>query len=219
MKASLSLSACKLLNASEPEMKKPRQSKQNSHLRHKTVRQLLQKQYNADQDNEADLFTLLEPTLDPPTQFVQDGRLFSTPECNKEGPGFDKRCLERSSVHGKHLSQSKDSRGVTLISPLVLKKIKNKVLHEKYIDQLHSKEAKRKAAALRAKKCIKGKIDAKENNVQRIEAVKDAKNALVFCARDAINQFHHLESSNVNNFNKTCHDFADSSEDESGQFS
>lgn len=76
-------------------------------------------------------------------------------------------------------------------------------------------EARGKAAALRAaKKCIKGKSDGKENNVQNSEAVNDEKNALVFVARCAVSQFYHLEGSMLKNFDKTCHDFVDSSDDE-----
>lgn len=209
MNVSLSLSASKLLNASEPETKKLRYSKQKSHLTRRTVRHLLQKQYNTNQDNEADLFNVLEPTLDP-----SGNRLFSTPELNKGGPGFDKRCLDMSSsAHRKLHSQSNDPCRTTVISPPVLKKIKNKALHEKYIDQLHLREARRKAASLRAGKCMKDKRGNKADNLQKSEAVKEAKNALVFCARDAINQFHHLQSGKMNKFDDKFHDFADS-EDE-----
>ncbi|KAL3525543.1 hypothetical protein ACH5RR_013915 [Cinchona calisaya] len=215
MNASLSLSANKLLNASEPETKKLRYGKQKRNLTRRTVRQLLQKQYNTDHDYEADLFDVLESRLDPFTQLAHENRLSSTPELNREGPGFDKRCLEvSSSAHIKLLSQSNDSCGATVISPPVLKKIKNKALHEKYIDQLHSREARRQAASLRARKCMKEKSGDKEDNLQKSQALKAAKNALLFCARDAVKQFHHLESSKMNKFDDTFHDFTDTSEDE-----
>ncbi|XP_071914486.1 uncharacterized protein [Coffea arabica] len=208
--ASLSLSASKLLNASESDTKKLRYSKQKSRVTRRTVRQLLHKQYAADQHYEVDLFNVLESTLDPSTQCV------STPELNRERLGLDKRCQEiSSSAHGKLLSLSNDSRGSTVISPAVLKKIKNKALHEKYIDQLHLREARRKAMSLRGKKSTQDKSGGnKEDNLQKRKIVKDAKNALVFCARDAIKHFHHLQSREANKFDDSVRDFVDSSEDE-----
>lgn len=158
--ASLSLSASKLLNASESDTKTLRYSKQKSHLTRRTVQQLLHKQYAADQHYEADLFIVLEPTLDPSAQGIRENKLFSTPELNREGLGLDKRCKQiSSSAHGKLLSLSNDSRGATVISPPVLKKIKNKAVHEKYIDQLQLREARKKAMSLRERNCMQDKSD------------------------------------------------------------
>lgn len=212
--SSLSFSASKLLTSSEPKGKKMRNSKQKNSLSHKAVRELLQKQCKIDQDNEADLFTVLEPTLDPSIRTIPGGPLFSTPECNKIGPGYLKSYMERSSsARRKQLSRFNTSSGATLTSPPVLKQVKNKALHDKYIDQLHTREAKRKAASVRATKCIQNKHDAVPNGIQRSEVVKAAKDALIFEAREAIHQLHHLENCMTNN-DDFCDDFADITEDD-----
>ncbi|KAF5958364.1 hypothetical protein HYC85_005589 [Camellia sinensis] len=137
----MSLSASTLLKSSESKTKRPSGHKLKSHLVQKTVRQLLQKHYNVDQDFDADLFSVLESTFDPSTQDFPQGVKFSTRTCEQEKPGYIKKCLERShSACKKHLSQLSNSYGATLASPPVLKEVKNKALHEKYIDQLHCRE-------------------------------------------------------------------------------
>ncbi|KAI8017940.1 hypothetical protein LOK49_LG04G03204 [Camellia lanceoleosa] len=111
---------------------------------------------------DADLFSVLESTFDPSTQDFPQGVKFSTRTCQQEKPGYIKKCLERShSACKKHLSQLSNLYGATLASSPVLKEVKNKALHEKYIDQLHCREAKRKAASAWAVKSIPGKDDRK----------------------------------------------------------
>lgn len=192
--SSLSLSASDLLNSSGPKTKKPNHGKQKSRLGQKKVRKLLQNQYQVDPNYEADLFSVLEPTFSPSTQMF-------TPVQNKEKAGLLKRCLQRSSsVHKMPVSRNSSSCGATLVSPPVLKQVKNKVLHEKYIDQLHCREAKRKAASVRAAKSVKGKEDKKETSCQKIDAIKAAKNALFFGANDAISQFQQLQANVMSSF-------------------
>lgn len=213
--SSFSLSASKLLTSPEPKHKKLRNTKQKNFLSHKAVRGLLQRQCKRDQDDEADLFTVLEPTLDPSIRVIPDGTLFSTPECYKRIPGFPKRCLERSSsAQRKHLPHLSASGGASLTSPPVLKQVKNKALHEKYIDQLHTREVKRKAASLLAAKCIQGKNNAKPNDVQSSEVIKAAKNALIVDAREAIGQFQHLRNSMENDDDDDDDVFDDIAEDD-----
>lgn len=184
--SSVSLSASKLLTSPEP---KERKRQKKTFLSRKAVRGLLQRQCKKDQDDEADLFSILEPSVDPSIRVIPDGTLFSTPKCYKKTP----RRLERlSSAQRKHLPSHLDaSGGAALTSPPVLKQVKNKALHEKYIDQLHARELKRKAASLRATKCILKKKDAKPNDVQSSEVVKAAKDALIADAREIIRQFQH----------------------------
>lgn len=184
--SSLSLSASKLLTSPEPKQRK-RQRK--TFLSRKAVRGLLQRQCKRNQDDEADLFSVLEPTVDPSIRVIPNGTLFSTPECYKNTP----RHLERSSsAQRKQLpSRLNASGGATLTSPPVLKQVKNKALHEKYIDQLHAREVKRKAASLRATKCILEKNDAKPNDGQSSQVLKAAKDALIVDAREIIRQFQH----------------------------
>ncbi|KAL2551905.1 uncharacterized protein Fot_05524 [Forsythia ovata] len=192
----LLLSASKLLNAAETKIKKFRSSKRKSLLAQKTVRQLLEKQHNTDQDYEADLFTVLEQTTSPSSQNFHENTAFATPEQSNKGLGFLKKCQEKSSsAHKKQLSRLKSSCNAAFVSPPVLKQIKNKALHEKYIDQLHWREARRKAASLKNAKCIKSK------NVSHFEkgnAVKAAKDALIFDTQEAINQLRSQQSSKIN---------------------
>ncbi|KAM7479217.1 hypothetical protein LguiA_027430 [Lonicera macranthoides] len=195
---SFSLSASDLLNSPVLNIKK----KQKTHLSHKAVRQLLQKSYQFDQDYEADLFSVLEPTLNPPV-------VLSTPEQKKKNPELLlKKCQQRSSSSSAHKKQVSRFSRVGLVSPPVLKQVKNKVLHDKYIDQLRSREAKRKAASARATKCSKKEDRKVGYNTEKIDAIKAAKNALVFDARDAINQFQHLQA------NALTSSFSDEDEDE-----
>ncbi|KAL2531684.1 Homeodomain-like superfamily protein [Abeliophyllum distichum] len=192
----LSLSASKLLNAAETKIKKFRSSKRNSLLAQKTVRQILEKQHKTDQDYEADLFTVLEPTTSPSSQFFHENTAFATPEQSNKGLGFLKKCQEKSSsANKKQLSRLKSSNNAAFVSPPVLKQIKNKALHEKYIDQLHWREARRKAASLKNARCIKSKNDS---HFEKGNAVKAAKDALIFDTQEAINQIRSQESSKIN---------------------
>lgn len=194
-KSSLSrpLSASKLLDSVEPKSKKPRHGKANSY---KAVRQMLQKQANVGQKSEADLFHVLEPSLDPSAPLlVQDATVLSTPQCSEGVPTLLNRCTEQSfSALINNLSGLDVPHRAGFVSPPVLKQVKNKALHEKYIDQLHAREAKRNAAALRERKCLKGKHDAEENQMHKKEAVDRAKSSLILNARSAINQFLHVHS-------------------------
>ncbi|KAG5627676.1 hypothetical protein H5410_012894 [Solanum commersonii] len=160
----LSLSPCatKLLQSTEKNTNKRRHSKPKNHLSRKTVRQLLEKQTDADRDKGADFFNALESSTNPTDgAFCQD-TIFVTPERNKES--LLRKCLERSSLtQKKHRSRLSDSSGATLTSPPVLKPIKNKALHERYVDQLHCREAKRKAAT---SKTAKGNQNKNENVIK-----------------------------------------------------
>ncbi|KAG5541941.1 hypothetical protein RHGRI_021685 [Rhododendron griersonianum] len=206
---SFSLPTSTLLKPEEPITKKPICRKQSRHLAQKTVRQLLQKHYNVDQNYEADLFSVLESTMNPSTQALQKGLTHSTPGGEQKDSGYLKKCHDRSSSahHAKHMSQFSGSYGATLASPPVLKPVKNKALHEKYIDQLHCREAKRRAA-----KVIRGKEKRKESciNIQKRDVIKAAKDALVFDAKDVINQFHQVKVSGMGNFSDSDDDFVES---------
>ncbi|KAK9284326.1 hypothetical protein L1049_023497 [Liquidambar formosana] len=158
-----SLSASKLLKPTEPKIKRPSCNKQKSHLAQKTVRHLLQKHSNVDKLYEADLFSVLEPTVNPSTQAFQQSVILSTPEHAPEKQGLLQKFRERSSSgHKKSLSRLISSCGTALVSPPVLKPVKNRALHEKYIDQLHCREAKRKAASAKASKSVPEHEDREE---------------------------------------------------------
>ncbi|KAI3808485.1 hypothetical protein L1987_24436 [Smallanthus sonchifolius] len=183
-----SLSASKLLNTSSPATKRPRYRKQKSHIAQRTVRHMLQNQYKVGQDSESDLFSLLEPTFNPSLNL---NLLLTTPDRNQETHDGHKRS---PTVHKKSVSRFSSSYGTTLVSPPVLKQVKNKALHEKYIDLLNCREANRKAASAKAGKLDKSKVMKQENSAERKAAIKAAKNALVFGAKDAINEFQHQQA-------------------------
>lgn len=191
-----SLSASKLLNTSQPRVKKPGRNKENSRVTHKAIRQLLQRHYYLDQHPEADLFSVLEPNLDESTYAFKPQVEISTPkQLLIENQVLSQRCnwCSSSSHKKKSLSRLSTSFEIALASPPVLKEVKNRVLHEKYIDQLHCREARRKAMSARAEKCSIRSEDGKENHMLKVD-IRVAKNALVSDVRDAINKFKHIKA-------------------------
>lgn len=210
---SFSISVCKLLNASGPKNKRL-SCKQKSHLARKNVRELLQKQSQVNRDYEVDLFSILEPHQN---SSMQDSKLaveILTPEHSKEILGFLHKLHERSPSGLKKPLKRLSSCGIDIASPPVLKQVKNKALHEKYIDHLHCREAKRKAAYARAEKSVAGKENRGEINVQKIDVVRAAKNALVSDVRDAIYQLQDVQTNASNS--SDFHDDEGGSDDDGG---
>ncbi|PON97113.1 Homeodomain-like [Trema orientale] len=197
----LQLSASKLLKPNEVKGKKPSCNKRKSHITQKNVRQLLRMHYHQNQDHDADLFSVLEPNLDLSTHAFQPSSVFSTPKHLQEKQGLLKNCNDRfSSGHKKTLSRFSGSYGMAaLASPPVLKQVKNRVLHEKYIDQLHNRDAKRKAASKHAKRATLIMDDRKEIRFQKLDVIRTAKNALVSDAREAISTLRHIQANATNN--------------------
>ncbi|MBA0850846.1 hypothetical protein Goshw_008020 [Gossypium schwendimanii] len=195
----LSFSASKLLKSVSSASKGSRSSKHKSHLVQKrTVRHLLQKQCYVDQGDEADLFPILEPNTTASVHALPNAT-FSTPEKLLVKQGFLRKCPEKSSSGTKkHRSKLGNSSTGALISPPVLKQIKNRALHEKYIDQLHCREAKRKAESARAGKQVLGK-ENRGSQLHGIDKVRAAKNTLVSDTRYVINQLQNLQNSSVDN--------------------
>ncbi|CAL1381033.1 unnamed protein product [Linum trigynum] len=197
---SLQLSACKILDSCGQKTKRC-STRQKHHIAQKTVRQLLQKHNHRDQNHEADLFSILEPDMNPSAQDSDLNLLPSTPKTlqQKQMLSLENSSGMSSSGHKKKpLSRFSNSCQPDIISPLVLKQVKDRFLHEKYIDRLHCREAKRKAAASRLGKSTakKGKENAvaQTNILQNVDVIRAAKNALSFDVSDAINQLRHLES-------------------------
>ncbi|KAJ7943804.1 putative Homeodomain-like superfamily protein [Quillaja saponaria] len=211
-----SLSASKLL---KPTEKKARSSfvKMKSYLRLKSVRELIKSHHKLDQDHQADLFYLLEPNMDISCTASQPSVL-STPDQLQEKQGLLQKCSERSSLsHKKPLSRFSSSCETDLVSPPVLKQVKNRVLHEKYIDQLHSREARRKAASVRVEMSTAREKDRQESNDLKSNVVRAAKIALVSEARDTINKFQQSQA----NFMSNSYNYDDDENDvgvESGEF-
>lgn len=183
-----SLSVGKLVGSSELKVKRFCH-KQKSHIAKRTARNLLQKHNQMDQNYEADLFSILEPNVNLSRQDTQTYDAVSTPQHSPEKQGFLKKCHERSFGKKIPLSRFRSSCGTDLVSPPVLKQVKNKALHEKYIDQLHYREAKRKAACPQA-----GKESSAQVNILKVDVVRAAKNALVSDVKDAINKLQDLQT-------------------------
>ncbi|KAF9599799.1 hypothetical protein IFM89_001745 [Coptis chinensis] len=120
----------------------------------------------------------------------------SAPECLLDKQSFRQNCTQRLlSAHKKPLSRFGGTSKAPLESPAVLKQIKNLAFHEKYIDRLHSRDARRVAGG---RQCTTIKED-REENVQRMDAIKVAKHALVSDATNMINKFKHMEANALNN--------------------
>ncbi|KAL6570404.1 hypothetical protein OROMI_014918 [Orobanche minor] len=188
-------SASKWLSPAETKPKRL-QARRKTLVAQKTVRQLLEKQRNEDQDYKADLFSVLEPNIELSSlNFQESTTPIASPVGNRGSSSILTRCLEMSSsVHKKQLSRLSCLGKAAFVSPPVLKQIKNKALHEKYIDQLHCRDAKRKAQSLRNAKSIRESEDKLTGQLE-VNLVKVAKDALVFDARHAINKFRNLQSS------------------------
>ncbi|XP_038701685.1 uncharacterized protein LOC119998426 isoform X2 [Tripterygium wilfordii] len=199
-----SLSASKLINLNWQNIRKPGCNKQKACLVQKTVRQLLQKHSQVNEDNGADLFSVLEPNMTSSAQALQPNAILSTPKRFTGKEEFLQKCNERStSVQKKPLSRLNNVCQVDFVSPPVFKHVKNKAIHEKYIDQLHRREAKRKAASEFPKKGLAGKENRWEINVQKTDLIRAAKDALVTEARDVVSQLHQHQddaSSDRSNF-------------------
>ncbi|KAH7566779.1 hypothetical protein ACOSQ2_023762 [Xanthoceras sorbifolium] len=215
--AHFSLSASKLLKPTELKNKMPSCKKQKSYLAQKSVRQLLQKKYHVEQEYEADLFSVLEPNFISSSQGNEQNGLLSTPKHLQENQKFLQKCCERSSGSKKPLSRFSGSCGMTLVSPPVLKQVKNRALHEKYIDQLHCREAKRKAASAHREKVNSGKENRSKIHGLKMDVIKAAKNALVTDAQNAINQLQHLHANTMSDSSDTDGDGVDCDDDDEGE--
>nr|GMC60003.1 uncharacterized protein LOC109168390 [Ipomoea batatas] len=185
-----------------------------SHFSQKAVREMLEKQYNnIDRDKEADIFSVLESRTDQSNEAFQEAANVVTPEVKLERVSFLGRCSERSSSgHKDQRSRLSNLPGAALFSPPVLKPIKNKALHDRYIDQLHCREARRNAASLRtATHNLRN-----GNQDQQVDTIQAAKNALIFDARDAIHQFQNSQTNLSNILNEGEDDDCDYNNDNDG---
>ncbi|KAG7565535.1 Homeobox-like domain superfamily [Arabidopsis suecica] len=184
-----SLSASKLLKPNSPKTK-IRQRKNN--LSKKVVRHLLEKQNHMDQGLGFDLFSVLEPNI--------TSNFLSTPM--EKGQSLPK--ILESPVP----CSSKDP--TTLVSPPVLKQVKNKALHEKYIDHLHIREAKRKAESTR----LAGKENIRPIEIQKKDSVRAAKDALFFDVQDAIQKLKGLEAETSSSSSEFCYGHGETDEED-----
>ncbi|VFQ75382.1 unnamed protein product [Cuscuta campestris] len=173
---------------SASKLLQPADAKPKRHVSQKAVREILNKQYMVKRDSKGiDLFSLLEEstTTTTTTQDLPNG-------------GANLVTPELKLGHLSNFSQQSNLKGANLFSPPVLKPIKNKALHDRYIDQLHCRDAKRKAAYLRTLKLNQTKKE-EHQRVNKTAAVQAAKNALIFDARDAIKQFQNSQTNPFQN--------------------
>ncbi|MED6125903.1 hypothetical protein PIB30_073069 [Stylosanthes scabra] len=196
-----SMSASKLLKPTDKKVRGPNILKSKNCITQKSVEKLLQHRLQVNQDCRGDIFSILEPNIDFSTNASQPSSVaLSTPKKQKENQWFLQGCTETSSSSHKQksLSRFSSSHITNLVSPPVLKQVKNKGMHEKYINQLRCREARRKANSARLQIPVTGKI------IQKGDVVKAAKVALASEARDAINKF---QQSQVNFMDNTfCSD-------------
>lgn len=200
-----SISASKLLKPIDKTVGRSNFLKSKSNITQKSIKKLLQRHLKVDQDREGDIFSVLEPNIDFSTNASQPIQALCTPKQQKENKGLLQSCTERSSSsssHKKSLSRFSSSCVQGLVSPPVLKKIKNRVQHEKYINQLRCREARRKAASARTKVSITGDGSC----IQKRDVVKAAKVALVSEARDAISKFQQSQVNALGNTSSTDED-------------
>lgn len=191
----LSLSEGKLLNLDGAKSRKPSRKSQKSHNAQKAVRYLLEKNFQGALNCEADFFSQLEPNINLSNHTPLPSKQLSSIKDLQGNQGF---LHERSlSNHKKPLSRFSSSAERVVVSPPVLKQVKNRALHEKYIDQLHCREAKRKSMSKCRKSCISEAKGLKEV-ITRTNDLKAAKNALISDARDAIHQLRHLKANATN---------------------
>ncbi|KAK9678358.1 hypothetical protein RND81_11G206400 [Saponaria officinalis] len=181
------LTGDELLKTIPTKTKRHCQTKRKSHVARKNVRHLLRKYCR---DSEADLFSILEPSGNPEAETLQ-----LTPIQASSTSGLSTKCgTISSSGLVKRLSRFSSASKSPLMSPPVLKKVKNMALHEKYIDQLHVRDGKRKSVFSRYSKSVQRHKDEAQNSAQRKVAIKAAKNALVSDARDVIEKFRQSQT-------------------------
>lgn len=162
----------------------------------KTVRQILRQHKKADKGYEADLFSAIE-NVDPAVHsFLLPATTPITPDGAHQVGGHSTSDQTLSACRPKTLSRfSADSHRQLqkkLLSPEVLKQIKNPALHDKYIDLLHSREAARRKASARNTKF-------QSNNVQTLpqtDVVCAAKAAVVAEAQQVLQQSRTTEKRN-----------------------
>ncbi|XP_047162923.1 uncharacterized protein LOC124832695 [Vigna umbellata] len=189
-----SLSASKLLNPIDIKVRRSNVLKPKNIITQKSVEKQLQRRLAGDLDRAGDIFSVLEPNIDLSTNALQPSESLSTPKQLKENKGFLQSYTETSSSSGnKVLSRFSGSHNTDLVSPPVLKKVKNRVLHEKYVNKLRCRESRRRAASTN--------IIGEGRSIKKKDAVKAAKVALVSEARDAINKFR---QSQVNVMDNGC---------------
>ncbi|WVZ98714.1 hypothetical protein U9M48_044114 [Paspalum notatum var. saurae] len=201
----LTLSDPKLSNLLEPTIGRQKTAKQKSLAAQKTVRHLLQKHCLNDQAQGADHFSIFESSPSALQLNISFEDSPGTPDSFLNSGSLGK-CSGSSSARKKSFSRLRTKPSEP--SPPVLKRIKNVILHEKYIDQLSRREGTR-----RHRKKAPGTKPAdsgKTLSEQQAGGLKSAKNALISEATDFVNCFKRLQA------NSLAHVAENSEDDETG---
>ncbi|KAK9134189.1 hypothetical protein Syun_013519 [Stephania yunnanensis] len=214
--SSPSLSGSKLLEPIDLLPKRLKRKKEKRYVVQKTARYLLQKHSIRDQGYEADLFSIFESTTNSSTQALAQTKMLSTPDCSYKRHGFLQQCPERSlsSNKRKPLSRLNNSSETPLASPPVLKPVKNWKLHEKYIDQLHRREAARRVEGRNYSNINK---DANLNPILKTGIVQAAKENLVSDAKDIIYKFQDLKANAMNCCEDSGEEYSGDLRDDQGE--
>lgn len=188
------LSDSKSAELMKTKVKRVRSSKEKFLVAQKTARHLIRKRCLLDQSQEADHFSNLETSRNSVYPELPEIMSPETPDCIMNPSSFVQKCNERSSsCHKRLLSRFKTSQAGP--SPEVLKQIKNIALHEKYIDHLHCRNARRrtctKSANPVADQC------KKTGNELGIGALEAARTALISEARDYIRHFQQMQANSL----------------------
>ncbi|KAL8137310.1 hypothetical protein V2J09_003311, partial [Rumex salicifolius] len=197
-----------------PEPKGKRKSRRKNHINQKTVRNLMRKNSHIEPHNKADFFSILEPTVNPLLEALPLSPVFSTPTGSAE-KGSSSRCRSRSfSNQEKSKSRFSSKSKIPVASPPILKPVRNMALHDKYVDQLHAREAKRKTTSTACnKRSTLPKGDVIEPLLKNKDVVRAAKESLLTDAKDVINKFRRSEMY-IENFNDSEEDYFDEDEDD-----
>ncbi|XP_072974746.1 uncharacterized protein [Typha angustifolia] len=196
---------CKYPAPVDSKPKRNRSTKQKTLAAQKTVRHILRKHCLMDQSEEVDHFSVLETSQDP-SLLDSPG----TPGSVLKSCGFLQKCNQRSSsAHKKVMSRFRTNQ--TDPSPDVLKQIKNVTLHEKYIDHLHCREARRKTHAKTGKLLITP-TPSKANREPKAGVLRAAQAALISEARNVIGHFKEMQA-NPHDAHVNCEFDTDDEED------
>ncbi|XP_078150490.1 uncharacterized protein LOC144545798 isoform X2 [Carex rostrata] len=177
-------SPLKKFNLLEPNSPKARKVSKLKKIRdaRKNVRHLLKKQQLMDQVQDADYYYQFEASPVNLPSDVKFPRDFSCKDSLNSDP-------EIKLKPGSSQNQPDPS-------PAVLKQVKNMELHEKYLDHLHSVDARRKACVRAGGKKGKKKVDLGT----QARDLKDAKSALMLEAYDFIGCFKKLQADPFGDF-------------------
>ncbi|KAL0928532.1 hypothetical protein M5K25_000420 [Dendrobium thyrsiflorum] len=191
--ANFNLSANILPQVPEIEAGRLRRCRAKKLAAQKTVRHLLRKHRLTDLTEPADHFSLLESS--------QIKIAVNALNTTSTSPFLSQQPGEKFSANTQKFSRFKLLTSPDGPSPQVLKQIKNRALHDRYIDQLHHREARRVMLAKKSKVDYLGKLEH--------GGLKAARTALISDAKSFIHHFQHSAANLMDEFDTDYSDDAD----------